>query len=92
MRPDDAALLDIVYCCRRVVALTNNQTLQTFQRDERLREAVQYRLIVAGEAVKRLSPEFRATHAEFAWASVAGLRDILVHAYERDLEPLLPAE
>jgi uncharacterized protein with HEPN domain len=83
MQPDEAALLDVAYCCGRIVALTEHVTLEAFEADEALREAVQYRLIVAGEAVKRLSPEFRATHGQFAWASVAGLRDILVHAYER---------
>ena len=36
-----------------------------------------------GEAVKRLSPEFRDAQAAFHWSSVAGLRDILVHTYER---------
>lgn len=83
MQPDDAALLDVAYCCRRIVALMQDATIEVFEADETLREAVQYRLIVAGEAVKRLSPGFRANHAQFAWASVAGLRDILVHAYER---------
>jgi uncharacterized protein with HEPN domain len=57
MQPDEAALLDVAYCCGRIVALTEHVTLEAFEADEALREAVQYRLIVAGEAVKRLSPE-----------------------------------
>lgn len=63
--------------------LLSNRQFADFESDEALREAVQYRLIVMGEAVKRLSSEFREDHAGFRWSGVAGLRDILVHAYER---------
>jgi uncharacterized protein with HEPN domain len=80
---DDATLLDIAHCCRRIVALLASREFHDFQSDEALREAVQYRLIVMGEAVKRLSDEFRVAHSGFRWSGVAGLRDILVHAYER---------
>ncbi len=65
------------------MALVAERTFTDFSADESLREAVQYRLIVAGEAVKRLSPEFREQQNAFRWTGVAGLRDILVHAYER---------
>ena len=34
-----------------------------------------------GEAVKRLSPNFRAQHPEIPWALIAGMRDHLVHGY-----------
>lgn len=80
---DGAALLDIAYCRERVASFISGRNSADFQSDEALREAVQYRLIVMGEAVKRLSDDFRATHPEFRWSSVAGLRDVLVHAYER---------
>ena len=49
MRPDDAALLDIAYCCGRIVELTSDISFEQFQRDEALREAVQYRLISAAK-------------------------------------------
>ena len=65
------------------MALVANRQLTDFESDESLREAVQYRLIVMGEAVKRLSGEFREEHSGFRWSGVAGLRDILIHAYER---------
>lgn len=84
MPPDaDAALLDVAHAARRIVELTTNTTMATFLANETLREAVQYRLIIAGEAVKRLPPEFREAHPDVRWGAIAGLRDILVHAYER---------
>jgi uncharacterized protein with HEPN domain len=36
-----------------------------------------------GEAVKRLSPEFRASHSDIPWSQIAGTRDVLIHGYDR---------
>ena len=42
---------------------------------------------MVGEAVKRLSPEFRAAHPGVPWRLIAGTRDKLIHFYEGvDLE------
>ena len=38
-------------------------------------------LSVIGEAVKKLSPEFREKHAEVEWKTIAGMRDRLIHEY-----------
>lgn len=38
--------------------------------------------MVAGEGVKRLSPEVREAHPEIPWKRVAGLRDIIIHQYD----------
>jgi uncharacterized protein with HEPN domain len=35
-----------------------------------------------GEAVKRLSDDFRARHAEIPWTLMAGMRDKLIHGYD----------
>jgi len=84
MPPDDeSALLDIAYSARRITAIARVLTWSEFSNDEASQESVLYRLIIVGEAVKRLTPEFRAAHAAVSWSAVAGLRDILVHAYER---------
>jgi uncharacterized protein with HEPN domain len=38
-------------------------------------------LEVIGEAVKQLPAEVRAAHPDVEWQKIAGLRDILIHAY-----------
>jgi uncharacterized protein with HEPN domain len=45
--------------------------------------AVARNLEIIGEAVKRLPEDFRASHAEVPWREMAGMRDILIHAYHR---------
>lgn len=36
-----------------------------------------------GEAAKRVDPNFRAEYPEIPWRSMAGLRDVLIHQYDR---------
>ena len=38
--------------------------------------------MVIGEAVKRLSPEFRQAHMDIPWSAIAGMRDHLIHGYD----------
>ena len=38
--------------------------------------------MIVGEAVKRLSREFREGHPQLPWKAMAGHRDILIHHYD----------
>ncbi|MGH2593303.1 MAG: HepT-like ribonuclease domain-containing protein, partial [Anaerolineae bacterium] len=50
--------------------------------DIKTQSAILHQLMVIGEAVKRLSSEFRARHPDIPWALVAGMRDKLIHGYD----------
>jgi uncharacterized protein with HEPN domain len=41
-----------------------------------------HQLLVIGEAVKRLSEDFRVAHLHVPWELIAGTRDKLIHHYE----------
>ena len=43
--------------------------------------AVERNFEIIGEAVKRLSDEFKTSHSEISWQDIAGFRDILIHEY-----------
>lgn len=44
-------------------------------------DAVIRRLQIIGEATKNLSADLRERHPEVPWRRIAGLRDVLIHAY-----------
>ena len=43
-------------------------------------------MITIGEAAKQVSPEFKRDHPELPWKRMAGMRDLVVHAY-RKIDP-----
>ena len=45
--------------------------------------AILYQIEIMGEATKRLSQEFRDQHSDIPWRDVAGMRDIIIHQYDR---------
>ncbi len=46
-------------------------------------DAILRNLAVIGEAVKSLPNDFKQEHANIPWASIAGLRNVVVHEYFR---------
>jgi uncharacterized protein with HEPN domain len=83
MPTDDSALLDIAAYGRRIAVFTQGMDRTAFFADVKTQAAVIHHLLIMGEAVKRLSPEFRAAHPSIPWADIAGMRDWLIHGYDR---------
>ena len=82
MSRDDATLLDILKAGRLVVEFKGNLAKNAFLRDIKTQSAILHQLLVIGEAVKRLSEDFRAEHPEIPWIRIAGMRDKLIHQYD----------
>ena len=81
MRDDKDALLDIVDFLADVAKMVNNSSQERFLEDDILRSAIQYKLLVTGEAVTHLSKELREKHPELPWRTVAAYRNFSIHAY-----------
>lgn len=81
MPRDSAAVLDIARAARLVVEFTNGMDHDAFLKDAKTQSAVLHQLLILGEAVKRLSSEFRAGHPAIPWELIAGMRDRLIHEY-----------
>jgi uncharacterized protein with HEPN domain len=83
MPRDDATLLDVWRAGHLAVTFARDvPDAAGLRRDVKTRSAVLHQLLVMGEAVKRLSPAFRAAHPALPWRQMAGLRDVLIHAYD----------
>ena len=55
---------------------------EQFLADRRRMRATAFSLAVLGEAVKRLTPEFRSRHGMIPWPKIASMRDRLIHGYD----------
>jgi uncharacterized protein with HEPN domain len=56
-------------------------TLEQFIADERTYDAVIRNLEIIGEATKNIPDDIRTNYPDIEWRKIAGLRDILAHAY-----------
>jgi uncharacterized protein with HEPN domain len=82
MHRDEATLLDIATAARLVLEFTEGMDQAAFLDDIKTQSSVLHQLMVLGEAVKRLSDEFRSRHPEIPWTLMAGMRDKLIHGYD----------
>ena len=79
---DSSALLDIYQAANKVVEFSRGFDQPSFLADERTQSAILHQLLIIGEAVKRLSAEFRRSHPHIRWTPMAGMRDVLIHGYD----------
>jgi uncharacterized protein with HEPN domain len=82
MPRDEAAVLDILHAAKRAQRFVAGMSRGEFAADEKTRSAVLHQLMILGEAVKRISVEYRTAHPEIPWRLMAGTRDTLIHEYD----------
>ena len=82
MKRDDRIYLDhIVVSFTKVVQYLDDVSYEAYFEDEEKQDAIIRKIEVAGEATKRLSPEFREKYVHIPWRAIAGMRDKLIHDY-----------
>lgn len=45
--------------------------------------AIIYQIEIMGEATKRVSQQFREQYPQVIWRKLAGVRDVIIHQYDR---------
>ncbi len=80
MRDDRVYLEHILQCIRKIQDDVKGGRDQFFA-SHTINDAVIRNLQVLAESTKRLSDEVKSARPEIEWASIAGLRNVLVHAY-----------
>jgi uncharacterized protein with HEPN domain len=79
---DRATLLDITRSARLVLDFSQNLSQKSLAQDLKSQSAILHQLLVIGEATKRLSSDFREQNPQIPWRLIAGMRDVLIHAYD----------
>jgi uncharacterized protein with HEPN domain/predicted nucleotidyltransferase len=80
---NSAALLDIMKAIQQIQSFIQGVTYENYLDNELLQRAIERNCEIIGEAVRRITPEFREAHPEVDWAGAVGLRNIMIHQYDR---------
>ena len=80
---DQGYLLDILLAARLVCEFVKGVSRTEFDESLLIQSAVIRQLEIIGEAAKRISPQGRVEFGEVPWQHMAGMRDILIHAYRK---------
>jgi len=74
-------LEDMLEAAARLASYTDGLDFGEFAGDPRTIDAVVRNLEILGEAAKRVPDVIRERATEIEWRKVAGMRDVLAHAY-----------
>ncbi len=83
MQRDHVHLLDMLQRAQWIQEFIRGIDQDAFLKDVMRREAVIRQIEVIGEAVRRVSVEYRALHPEIPWQEITGMRSKLIHEYDR---------
>jgi uncharacterized protein with HEPN domain len=72
---------DIIESIEKIEEYTSSITEDDFFRNSQIQDAVIRRFEIIGEAVKHIPNCVRQRYSHIPWKNIAGMRDILIHAY-----------
>ncbi len=74
-------LEDILESIEKIEEYTASIDEENFYENTIIQDAVLRRLEIIGEAVKNIPDDFRGKYPDVPWKQIAGMRDVLIHAY-----------
>ena len=75
--------MDILEASTKIEKYVEDVRFDEFSKNTMMQDAVMINLAIIGEAAKNIPPEIRKLVDDIEWKKIAGLRDILIHAYFR---------
>ena len=82
MPKDDEIILDLAKAARLILDFTSGMTEDEFMVDEKTQSSVLYQIIILGEAVNRLSEQFKTQYPTIPYAQIKGMRNRVTHEYK----------
>ncbi len=81
---EDAGFLsDMLRMALSARGFVEDMSFEAYRVSSLHQNAVQYSLVIIGEAAGRISTPFRAAHPEIAWRLIVDQRNILVHGFSQ---------
>ncbi len=74
-------LEDILESIEKIEEYTANIDEEDFYENSIIQDAVLRRLEIIGEAARNVPDEVRERYFDVPWKQIAGMRDVLIHAY-----------
>lgn len=82
MKRDNSIYLgDILHSIIAIEKYVKGLTEDEFKSDMLKQDAVARRIEIIGEASKNITSDYKKKHKNIPWRQIAGMRDILAHAY-----------
>jgi uncharacterized protein with HEPN domain len=75
----------MIESCQKILKYTDGLTFDQFAQNDLVFDAVMRNFTILGEAAKNITDDLKSKYPQIPWSDIAGLRDILVHAYHRIL-------
>ena len=82
MSSDQEIILDLYHALNQILTFTQNMDKQEFIDDEKTQSSVLYQLVIMGEAVNRLSEQFKNQYPQIPFNEIRGMRNRVVHEYK----------
>jgi len=76
-----ALLGDIIESIQNILEFTRDFSFDKYVNDLKTRHAVEHNFMIIGEAVSRVSENFKKEHPEINWRQVKDFRNVIVHDY-----------
>jgi uncharacterized protein with HEPN domain len=74
MKDDLAFIEHILLCIDKIQQYTKNITLQDFNNNELIQDAVIRNIEIIGEATKKISKDLKSQYHEIPWKEISGMR------------------
>lgn len=74
-------LEDVLDCINDIESFVKNKTKGHFLKNVMMQDAIVRKIEIIGEATKNIPASFKEKHRSIPWKKIAGMRDVLVHAY-----------
>ncbi len=74
-------LQDILNSIEKIKVYSKNLDYEELITDTKTLDAITHNLLIIGESVKQIPEHLRSKYPQITWKEIAGLRDIIAHAY-----------